>query len=150
MTTLLVFAAWLLKKWIGTRIDKSIQHHYDKELEDYRASRLRREKADLIAKLFSVWIKYRGRETVLLSKNELIERYEELNRMSLELSLWVEDVQLLNDVMTRFQNAENAKSIRSLMGEVRKLILEKDDTFNSENIVLWPPDNDVEGLFGKV
>ncbi|MDP3402884.1 MAG: hypothetical protein Q8S35_02935, partial [bacterium] len=133
---LLGAAAWLAKKLIDARIDKSIQYHYDKELENYKTSRARREKAELVAKLFSIWIKYRGRETKLLTNEELIERWEDLNRMSLELALWIEDVQLLNDVMTRLQNADNAKSIYALMGEVRKLILEKEDDFDPINIVL--------------
>ena len=147
--SLSLFGVWLFKEWVGVRIDKSIQHHYDKDLEDYKVSRIRRQKAEGIAKLFSVWIKYRGKETELLDKNALIERYEELNRMSLELSLWIEDVQLLNDIMNRLQNVENAKTIRDLMGEVRKLILEKKDDFDSKNIVLWPPDSDAENLFGN-
>jgi hypothetical protein len=68
--------------------------------------------------------------------------------MSLELSLWVEDVELLNDIMTRLQNADNAKSIRTLIGQVRKLILEKNDVFDPQNIVLWPTDDEVDKIFG--
>jgi len=148
VSLLIIPGIWLLKEWVGIRIDKSIQHHYDKELEDYKASRIRREKAELVARLFSVWIKYRGRETKLLNNQQLIERYENLNKMSLELSLWIEDVQLLNDVMTRLQNADNAKSIYDLMGEVRKLILEKEDKFDPLNIVLWPVPDEIENVFG--
>lgn len=150
ISILLSATIWLTKTWIGARIDKSIQHHYQKELEDYKTSRLRRERTELISRLFSLWIKYRGRESVILSNEELIERYYELNRMSLELSLWVEDVKLLNDVMSRLQNRDNAKSIYEIMGEVRALILEKSDDFNPKNITLWPVDDEIEKIFGRL
>jgi len=145
---IIALALILPTKWFQNWIEKSIQYHYDTRLEDYRRSRTKKDKAEEIAKLFSLWIKYRGRERELLNKNELFERYEELNRMSLELSLWIEDVELLNDVMTRLQNADNSKSIYEIIGKVRKLILENEDDFDPCNIVLWPTQDEIDLIYG--
>lgn len=135
---LLSFAIWLLKKWVGARIDKSIQHEYDKKLEEYRFSQLQRQKAETIARLFSRWIKYQGNESTYLNKGELIDFYEELNQMSIEISLWIRDKKILSDIMARLQLKVDAKDIRTLSGEIRKLILGIDDGFDPLEIVLWP------------
>jgi hypothetical protein len=146
---LLTFAGWLFKKWIGARIEKSIQHAYDKQLEDYKFSRLKRQKAELIATLFSKWTKYYGRETIILSKQDLMSYYEDLNRMSLELSLWLEDERILNDVMNRLQNLAGAKELRDLVGDVRGFLLEKKDgSFDPINIVLRPLPTEINTIYG--
>ncbi len=141
---------WLLAIWIKARLEKSIQHEYDKKLEDYRFSQLQRQKAEVIAKLFARWIKYFGKEQDFLDKNELIDYYEELNQMSLELSLWIPDEKILNDIMARlFQGSEpgNAKTIRTLVGQIRKMILNnKNDSFDSEKIILW--ENRIKDIIG--
>jgi hypothetical protein len=138
----------LLALWIKVRLEKSIQHEYDKQLEEYRFSQLQRQKAEIVARFFAKWSKYRGKEESMLDKNALIDYYEELCQMSFELSLWVEDEQLLNDIMSCFKLEKNSKDIRSLAGKVRKLILKKPaDTFDSQNIVLWPNQEISERLF---
>ncbi|MFZ2500525.1 MAG: hypothetical protein WAW90_00885 [Minisyncoccia bacterium] len=148
---LLGVAVWLAKNWISARIDKSIQHAYDKQLEDYKLSRLQRQKAELIAKLFSKWIKYQGREEIILNKAELIDYYHELNQVSLEFSLWMEDIGILNDVMARLQNKKEARTVYDVMGDVRKLLLENpNDQFNPNNIVLWPTGDKIDEIYGKL
>lgn len=133
------FIQLLFAKWIEARLAKSIQHEYNKRLEDYKFSQMQRQKAEIVARLFAKWIKYRGSEETLLDKGDLINYYEELNQMSLELSLWIPDVALLDDIMGRFVGQENAKDIRNLIGQIRKLILNNtNDSFNSQNIALWP------------
>lgn len=139
---------WLLALWIKTRLEKSIQHEYDKQIEDYKFSQLRRQKAELIARLFAKWGKYHGKEKDILDKDSLINYYEDLNRMSYELSLWLDDAELLNDIMNRFKLDEKAKDNRTLIGSVRKLILGKpDDTFNPLEIILWPNQEISDELF---
>src|SRR3989344_1864230 len=148
-TAFLIIVFPFLEKWLFVRLEKSIQYKYDKQFEDYKFSRLKRQKAELIAALFSKWIKYYGRETILLKKVELRNYYEELNRMSMELCIWLDDEKLLNDIMTRLQNLETAKDPRILLADVRKLVLEnKKDIFKSEDIVLWPPPGNIESIYG--
>lgn len=144
-----MFLGWLAKNWLIARLEKSIQHEYDKHLEDYKDSRLRRQKAALIAELFSKWIKYYGRETALLKKEELIDHYEILNKLSMELSLWLEDESIYKDIMNRLQNLEGAKDLRELVGDVRAYLLEKDrEGFQAQNIVLWPIPGDIDKIYG--
>ncbi len=133
---------FLFSVWIKSRLEKSIQHEYDKKLEEYRFSQLQRQKAEIIAKFFAKWIKFRGKEKQFLDKDELLKYYEELNQMSFEISLWIADNKILNDIMDRFQNKENSKDIRQLIGEFRKLTLNiKDDKFNIQKITIWPTDD---------
>ncbi len=139
---------WLLKEWISKRIEKSIQHEYDRQLEDYRFSKLKLQKAELVAKLFSKWIKYRGREENTLTREQLIDHYEELNRLSIEVSLWMPDSEILKELMLRLQGNEDSLDIRQITGSVRKLILEKDDDFDYKEICLWPVPEEYDNLFG--
>ncbi len=78
----------------------------------------------------------------------MIEHYSQLTRMSLELSLWIKDVDLLNDIMGLFSHSNSASDIRTLVGKVRKLILEDQyDKFDPNNIVTWPSYTMNEMLF---
>lgn len=145
---LLSLIQWLLAIWIKSRLEKSIQHEYDKKLENYKFTQLQRQKAEAVARLFSKWIKYRGKESDYLEKNELLNFYEELNQTSLEISLWIKDEELLLDIMTRLQNKESAKDIRTIIGQIRKLILEtKESKFDPQEITLWPTDEQFSKLF---
>lgn len=145
--TLIGILQFLLANWIRIRLEQSIRHDYDKELEDYKFSQLQRKKAESVANLFSHWIKYRGKENSLLSKKEQFEYYENLNKMSIEISLWIKDEVLLTDIMGRLQNKPDAKTVHELVGEVRKLILnDKEDSFDSMEVVVWPRQELLEDL----
>jgi len=129
---------FLISTWVKTKIENSIKLESDKKLENYKNSKLQREKAALVAKLFSKWIKYSPHGTSHLSDKDLYDYYEELNRMSLELSLWLKDDKLLSEIMCALNWKKGSKDIRALTGEVRKLILDiENDKFNPQSIVLW-------------
>ena len=148
LVLLISFVQWLLAIWIKGRLEKSIQHEYDKKLEDYKFSQLQRQKAEIIARLFARWIKYIRREKDFLDKKGLIDYYEELNQMSLELSLWIPDENILNDIMDCLMRDEKAKDIRTLIVEIRKLMLNnRKDSFNPQKLVLW--DNQVSELLNS-
>ena len=123
---LLGIIQWLLSLWIRARLEKSIQHEYDKKFEDYRTEELHRRKAEMVAKFFAKWIKYRGKEFEILEKDKLFDYYEDLNKMSFELSLWINDEKLLRKIMKRFNNANDALEIRDILIETRKYLLKKD------------------------
>lgn len=116
-----------------------ISHYFGQKAEEYRFSQLKRQKAESIARLFAKWIKYRGKENKILNKKDRFDYYEDLNRMSIEVALWIDDNNLLSDIMARLENQPDAKSIHNLIGEVRKLILgNKEDSFDSNRVVIWP------------
>lgn len=150
--TILVFLLsilqFILAKWLEIRLEKSIEHEYAKKIEDYKFSQLQREKASLIANFFSTWIKYRGLESTILTKEELISYYQDLNKMSIEISLWIKDEKLLTEIMSLLGKKETARDLRSLTGEVRKLILEiGKDNFNPLEIIIWPNEEISTKLF---
>lgn len=127
--------------WIKSRLTKSIEHEYDKKLEEFRFNISKRDKAANISMFFAKWIKYRGNENKILNKNELFDYYEELNKMSFELSLWVDDEKLLKDIMLRLNNAENALPVRDILIKARQHISKNTDkisSFDANNIIVWP------------
>jgi hypothetical protein len=132
---------WLLSIWIKSRLEQSIRHEYDKQLEEYKFSLSKRDKVANIASFFSLWIKYRGCERAWLDEKELIEYYRELTKMSFELALWVDDEDLLKDVMRRLKNEDGAQDTVSLLLMVKKLISEnKEPDLKAEDITVWPAD----------
>lgn len=138
---------FLSSVWVKTRIEKSIQYEYDRILEEHRFDQMVRQKAEATAKLFSKWIQYRGQEEHILDQRELIDYYEELNRMVFEISFWIKDEKLLSDIMLRLQNHGNAKSIFDLIVDLRKKILnDKGDTFLSSDMTIFP---DPKGSLSK-
>lgn len=150
-SVLVLILAWLLKNWIGARIDKSIQYEYDTRLEEYKFSQLQRQKAEVVARLFAKWKKYHGNEGKYLEPRDLINYYEELNQMSLELSIWLPDTNILNDIMKILEtgnNLDKARTVREVVGEIRKIILDnKRDEFDPKNIILW--DNKIKEVIDR-
>ena len=138
MLTGFAVVQFLLAVWIRSRIENSIKHEYDKNLEDYKNSELQKQKATMIAQLFAKWIKYGDNSSSNLDKEQLIDHYEELNKMSMEISLWIKDEQLLEEIMKAFSWGKGARDIRALIGEVRRLVLYNEkDSFDPQKIVLW-------------
>ena len=141
VTFLLGIIQWILSLWIKTRLEKSIQHEYDKQLEEYRFSISKREKIANIASFFSLWIKYRGHERKWLNDEDLIDYYKELTKMSFELALWVDDDNLLKDIMKRLKNEDGSENINNLLLKAKKIINENKQTeLKAEDITLWPAD----------
>lgn len=116
-----------------------ISFYFAQKTEKYKFAQLQKQKAEAVARLFSKWIKYKEDDLKKLNAEKLNDYYEELNKMSIEISFWIKDQKLLTDIMLRLQNDPSAKNIRQIIGEVRKLILENPkDTFNPLEITLWP------------
>jgi len=116
-----------------------ISFYFAQKTEKYKFAQLQKQKAEAVARLFSKWIKYSEEEIKRLNEEQLSDYYEELNRMSIEVSFWIKDQKLLTDIMIRLQNDPSSKNIREIIGEVRKLILENPkDVFDAQKITLWP------------
>lgn len=129
---------FLLSNWIKTRLEKSIEHEYAKKLEDYRFSILQREQAAKIASLFAKWAKYSAKETTILKRKELYDYYEELTRLSYELSLWISDEELVKKIMARFELKEGAPKTKELLIEIREHILgKKTKKLKAKEIIHW-------------
>ncbi|OGE25479.1 hypothetical protein A2780_03875 [Candidatus Daviesbacteria bacterium RIFCSPHIGHO2_01_FULL_41_45] len=126
---------------VSTLIGGVIVHFSNKKLEDYRFLQLQRQKIEIIAQLFAKWIKYSGKEEEFLNPKGLLDYYEELNKMSLELSLWISNKEIVDDIMGLLHGEDKATNVRALVGQFRKIILSNnDDTFDPKVIILWPSD----------
>lgn len=148
LAILLGVIQFLLANWIRTRLEQSIQHEYAKKLEAYKFSQVERQKAEMIATFFAKWIKYRGKEREFLTDKELIDYYEELNKLSFELTLWIKDEEVLNEIMNRTQLKDGVGDIFSIITRIRKLILDiKNDKFDYKNITNWPNAEQAKKLF---
>lgn len=132
----------------GGLIGGYINYYFSEKTENYKFELLRREQAAKIATFFSKWIKYRGKEKYFLDDKEIINHYEELNKMSLEIALWIKDADLLNKIMSVTQLKGGSLNIRQITGDVRKLILNiNTDKFNPNEITLWPTPEETVKLF---
>jgi hypothetical protein len=140
---------FLFSVWLKARLVESINYEYNEKIEELKFSQVQRQKAAVVAKLFAKWIKYRGHEKDWLNNEKLIEYYEELNRMSIETSLWVKDGEFLNEAMSLFfLEKDKRPDERLILGKFRKLVLGvDDDKFKSKNIVLWPNEEIAKELF---
>jgi len=68
--------AFILKKWIGARIEKSIEHAYNVRLEGIREDIAVKNRAALVADLLSEWLS-RPKDST------------KLNRLTFEAYLWL-------------------------------------------------------------
>jgi hypothetical protein len=124
--------------WIKARLEKSIQHEYDKKIEDYRFSIIQREQAAKIATFLARWGKYSGRESKILNVKELHDYHEDITRMSYELSLWITDEELLKKIRDRLLNKKQSVSVQQLIIDIRELILgKKNKSLSANDIVYW-------------
>ncbi|MGH7246236.1 MAG: hypothetical protein ACREGI_04870 [Candidatus Levyibacteriota bacterium] len=129
-------------------IGGAISYYFAQKIEDYKFSQAERQKAEMIATFFAKWIKYRGKERDFLNDKELIDYYEELNKMSLEITLWIKDEKVLNEIMSRTQLKDGVGNIFLITTKIRKLILNlKDDKFDYKNITNWPNPEETKKLF---
>jgi hypothetical protein len=138
VTILVIIVQFLLSNWIKSRLEKSIEHEYSKKIEDYRFSILQREQASKIASLLAKWAKYSAKEKTILKEKELYDYYEELTRLSYEISLWINDEELVKKIMVRLENKEGAPQNKELLIKIREHILgKKTKQLKAENIIHW-------------
>jgi hypothetical protein len=112
-----------------------INYFFDRRLQKESLQRIQAAK---VAEFFAKWAKYSGKETSVLERKELYDYYENLTRMSYELSLWIEDEELVKEIMKRFTNSEDALSTKQLVIKARALILnKKTKSLTADNLVHW-------------
>jgi hypothetical protein len=113
-----------------------LKYNIDKKLW---ADAQQRIQAAKIAELLTKWAKYGGKEKEILSKNELYDYYEELTKMSYELSLWLKNEELLKKILGRLVFQNNAPQPKELLIEIRKTILGKKSSkeIKANELVHW-------------
>jgi hypothetical protein len=99
---------------------------------------LQRIQAAKLAELFAKWSKYGAKEKQILSPKELYDYYEELTRMSYELSLWLKDESLLIKIMKRLTLTQDSPKPKELLIEIRQVILgKKPKRLKADDLVHW-------------
>ncbi|MEA3238836.1 MAG: hypothetical protein U9Q94_03525 [Candidatus Bipolaricaulota bacterium] len=122
---LAVALAFLLKKWLAARIEKSIEYAYNVRLERIREDIAVKNRAALVADLLSEW----------LSRPKDSTR---LNRLTFEAYLWLPS-DIADDLSRRLANQPDAPDVRTLLGQVRKHLLGVGDSFDPQKINIFPP-----------
>lgn len=102
---------YLLSKWIEARLKSSIQHEYDKKLEDYRNSIRVREQAARVVDL------------LVHALHEDAPNPKEFNRLAWELSLWL-PAELVWDLTRLLCRDPEAKNPKEILIEIRRSLLQ--------------------------
>jgi hypothetical protein len=117
--------AFLLRTWIGARIEQSIKHTYDVQLENMRQDIAVKNRAALVSDLLSEW----------LSRPEDRTR---LNRLTFEAFLWLPP-DIADALSRRLANTPDAPDVRSIISDVRKYLLGRNDTLDPQKVIIFPP-----------
>lgn len=112
---------FLFSIWIKSRLENSIRHEYDKQLEDYKEMYFKREQSSKISALLATWISKLENET---PKDKSL-RFKKLNQLSFELALWIPDEILLKELMKRLSNDPEAQDIKDILLYCRELIQDR-------------------------
>ncbi len=107
--------------WLKSRLENSIRHEYDKQLEDYKEMYFKREQSSKISTLLATWISKPADET---PKDKAL-RFKKLNQLSFELALWIPDEILLKELMKRLSNNPEAQGTKDILLYCRELIQDK-------------------------
>jgi hypothetical protein len=100
-------------------------YFFSLKIEEYKFYIYQRQQAEKIAELFAKWIKYNGQSDKFLNDKERIDYYEQLNKLTWELAMWIPNEQLVKKIMVLLSNAQNALNIKEIIIETRGLILQK-------------------------
>ena len=129
---------YLAKTWLETRLKESIKHEYDQKLEEFKqkleASRLEKQKIELVSELIAVWMAYPQGE--VFTK----EHRTRLNQLSFQASLWLPGA-LAIELSKRLQNKPDAKSSWELILFARNL-LTGDTSLSVGHVTFWAFDSE--------
>jgi hypothetical protein len=117
----------------GTIAGTFLTYYLNKKQEKETQQKIEAAK---LATFFAKWIKYDGEELHILNQKELYDYFEELNKMIFELSLWIEDKELLIMIKDKLSHKQDAPDIKDIILKARKLILgEKPDDITVDDII---------------
>jgi hypothetical protein len=127
-----IILAWaalqfLAAEWIKARLSKSIEHEYQRKLEEYRYDIKVREQAARVAEYLS--LRNSDKNDVFL-----------MNKLSWELALWL-PAEIYQKMAHVVVNNPDAQKYKELIIEVRRLLLkDSNDKLTWDNIIHtnWP------------
>ncbi len=129
---------WLAGKWIGSRIDSSIKHEYDKRKIEYESELRRRERAQLVAELLAEWM------STLPDDAMSPDQRKKLNRLSFEATLWLPE-EIATELSQVLQHDPRAPNMFDLLLRVRTH-LSGSHQLTVWNVTQWEREKEVPNL----
>ena len=109
--------------WFKFRLQYSIKHECDKNIEKYNNELESRKKAELIAELLSEWLSFPNAQT-------------KLNKLTFEAFLWLPD-EIAKDLSNLLAHEEDAPEVRKILLKIRKYLLNENTNLESKEIIIF-------------
>lgn len=109
--------------WFKFRLQYSIKHEYDKNIEKYKNELESRKKAELIAELLSEWLSFPDSQT-------------KLNKLTFEAFLWLPD-NIAKDLSNLLAHKENSPEVRDILLKIRQYLLNNNTNLESTDIIIF-------------
>lgn len=129
---------WLAGKWIGSRIDSSIKHEYDKRKIEYESELRRRERAQLVAELLAEWMSTPPDDAMSSDQRK------RLNKLSFEATLWLPQ-EIAAELSQVLQHDPRAPNMFDLLLRVRSH-LSGSHQLTVKNVTQWGREKEVPKL----
>lgn len=129
---------WLAGKWIGSRIDSSIKHEYDKRKIEYESELRRRERAQLVAELLAEWMNTPTDDPMSSDQRK------KLNKLSFEATLWLPQ-EIAAELSQVLQHDPRAPNMFDLLLRVRSH-LSGPHQLTVKNVTQWGREKEVPNL----
>jgi hypothetical protein len=118
---------FLSKTWVSNKIQYSIKHEFDLQIEQSKDDNLRRMRAVLIADLLSEWLTFPDSQ-------------KRLNQLTIEAFLWLPE-EIAKKLSLRLLNHPDGPDVRDIIIDVRKYLLQKNDSVTSEDVIVFDAEN---------
>lgn len=128
--SILAFCYFVFKESVKAFVTHSIKLQYDKLLEDYKLSLIQKQKAVLIGELLAEWMSYP-------------EDRKKLNQLTFEAFMWLPKETAIK-LSSLLSLSQDAPEVRTIIGEVRAIILGENEKIDSNVIIIFPPKEKVE------
>jgi len=112
---------WLTALWLKGRFEAGLKHTYDRKLEELKFEMRQREQAAMIAELFAEW------------QSKPVEK-KRLNQLTWEATLWLPE-NVARDLCATLNLQPNAKTVKDLLIEVRKILKGKEDGLTPGSVI---------------
>ncbi len=120
--------------WFKFKLQYSIKHEYDKNIEKYKNKIESRKKAELLAELLLEWLSFPESQT-------------KLNKLTFEAFLWLPD-EIAQDLSNLLAHNRNAPEIRDILLKIRKYLLDDNTNLESKEIIIFTQEH-IKKLYGR-
>ena len=127
-SVLLAALGLIFRKWIVTRIEHSIKHEYDIQLEKLKDDLAVRSRAALVGELLAEWLSHP-------------DDRKYMNRLTFEAFLWLPE-DIAKDLTKLLSLQPNHPSVRDVIIKVRTHLLGNPDGLTAPEVIVFPKKED--------